>query len=96
MPSIHGRYFQLHLFTFTLAQLLESLLLDVHFDLLLLLIFYLEYVLLVVLAASPTHEDLVLGGSGLGLCYFREDEGLSRLFAGVVDRVYHLLRVHSL
>ena len=67
MPSIHGRYFQLHLLTFALTQLLKSLLLYVHFDLLLLLIFYLEYVLLVVLAASPTHEDLVLGGSGLGL-----------------------------
>ena len=67
MPSIHGRYFQLHLLIFTLTQLLESLLFDVHFDLLLLLIFYLEYVLLVVLAASPAYEDLVLGGSGLGL-----------------------------
>ena len=89
------RQFSLQLLALSVVVLPQTLLLK-QFGLLLLLILHLEDVLVIVLAAHHPSEDLVFGGSGLGLGNLGEDEWFLGLSLGVVDGLDDFVGVHSL
>ena len=89
------RKFSLELLALSIVVLPQTLLLE-QFRLLFLLILHFEDVLVVVLPTHHPPEDLVLGGSGLGLGNLGEDQWLFGLSLGVVDRLDDFVGVHSL
>jgi hypothetical protein len=96
MLSIHRSHLQLQLLALTLPQLSQPLLLNVHLHPLLLLIFDLENVVLVILTTRSSPENFALRRCLLGFAYFWKNEGFPMLLLGVVNRIDHLLRVHTL